>query len=197
MTTQREFRVFEPEGFMKELILPVAPVERALRMITAVHRLVGDDSLRIHHRRFRGARSGCYSSSLNEIAFHGPSKGSEFTFIHEYGHFLDFKIFSETGRACSCTPHSKLSGIIKTLRQTPTYAGLCSGEDFSKSRARYFRSAVELWARAYTQFIVARAAGDAAGAKAHIKGPGLDWPPEEFAPAARAIGDLLDSMEWQ
>lgn len=56
-------------------------------------------------------------------------------------------------KSCSTERNSPLSQLVKIMRTSREYQKIIHAEYLSKYKRRYYASVVELWARAYTQFV--------------------------------------------
>lgn len=154
--------------------------------------------------------------------------GQAFSFAHEYGHAIDYMGLRLGGVDDGGDPpayatsrmlgsgaeapdeHAAMSRALAAMRQTDTFRALAADGPHSDGDPdsvkgkylAYLRSNVELWARAYSQFIATRSGdetvleGLADRRRPGLGGPPTQWTDEEFAPIDAAIADVLRARGW-
>lgn len=137
-----------------------------------------------------------------EISVHGADSWPALTVAHEIGHMLDYRGLPVAGDYESRTRVTdEMKAVIRAIRQSPTYKRL--GKLKPAKARKYFRSPIELWARAFAQWVAWRSGSS------RLKGQ-LDriltdedpatrirqWPYDEFAPIAAAIDRLMEARGW-
>lgn len=131
------------------------------------------------------------------------------TFLHEVGHLLDDFAGGFAGFA-SQNEHSVLAPVLQDLRRTDACARLqtVARDPATRFRERayvsgYLLSDVELWARAYAQYIVERGGNDALRGEINVlrNEPGYEqhrhWLSDYFAPVADALDAALQRLGWK
>jgi len=166
-----------------------------------------------------------------EIGINGKGDHFELTMAHEVGHFLDFSglgsntFLSDPGRN---TPKNTAARLMRkamdAIRNSPQVQTLMdkvknpkkyvqtveyehNGEKRSyktepdRSHTRYLSSNVELWARAYAQYIATRSGNKSMIAQvakqleSKLYGE-QQWTTKDFEPIAEAIDELFNEMGW-
>ncbi len=145
-----------------------------------------------------------------EISRKGPTPG--FAYLHEIGHFLDrsgipgwdkrWSHYSEdehTGPVMKAIVDSK---AVKNL--FATYENPPEDDPGSKNYAKYLLLENELWARAYSQYIVTRSRDAVLLADLRLQqnaryAPYKDeqWADDDFKPIAKAIDNLFANLGWR
>lgn len=116
------------------------------------------------------------------------------TTAHEIGHFLDFSALGEA-RQYASEGSGPIGQLVARIAQGATVESI---PDFEKSA--YYRSRVEIWARAYAQFI-AEESGEpelVRGVKDIRAGqaPWRQWPEEEFASYRTEMREIFRNQKW-
>jgi SPP1 gp7 family putative phage head morphogenesis protein len=142
---------------------------------------------------------GVYHPSKRKLALKDGGPWMHLTAAHEIGHYLDHQALTAAGRYASEEAGHPVRAIVDILLGTPT-AALIRSSRISPKRRAYFLARVEVWARAYAQFIAeesgaAALTGDLARVSASVE-PWRQWPEAEFAPARAAIRDMFQKKGW-
>ncbi len=178
-------------------VLPAETVIKGIRLISSIHRITNIQQVTVIHKTKSGRRLGTYSPLANEIRVDANQTDSVLTFLHEFGHFLDYKILNKNSSIpCSSTPRSLLSLVVKQMRATHLYRKIDADMDLSKFRKRYYKSAKELWARAYTQFIITRLPEPDEDLQKMILNKSFQWDAEEFVLIQKEIETTFKSLGW-
>lgn len=134
----------------------------------------------------------------------------ELTLLHEVGHFLDHRALGTAGEFASET-HPMLEVWRKIVSASPTVKRLKLGArgrkidgEWPKRAPEVFAEALrlrELWARAYTQYIVKHGANPALTAQFDIAAAWLSgnyfWADDEFEAIDLAITTILTAKSWR
>lgn len=138
----------------KVRIVPQDVIEQGLTMVQTAHRLCLKHPVNVNQTMGRKSageytRPGiCINFQLDTAAF---------TFIHELGHHLDYEELSSTRlKPASKERNSKLSRLVELMHSTEQFRKIINNPYLGPSKRRYYTSEVELWARAYTQFVLLR-----------------------------------------
>jgi hypothetical protein len=142
------------------------------------------------------SQSGCYRLrkedpiDLRVSRRHGRIPLS---FLHELGHLVDHQLGRQLGNAWASGRHDAFADWRTAASRLPSRAPAGTG----RSRRRYFDSAKEVWARGYAQATLMRS--DDALLARHLTGlleadDSFVWPLTDFAPVAREIERLFDSL---
>ncbi|HEY7794828.1 MAG TPA: hypothetical protein VIA10_12550 [Gaiellaceae bacterium] len=113
------------------------------------------------------------------------------SFLHELGHLVDHQLgYEPADGTFASARHDAFAAWREEAAALPCRLPPGTG----RSQRRYFRSAKELWARSYAQAVLT-ASGDP-WLEGHLGSlVELDdvfvWPPDEFAPVAAAVADVL------
>lgn len=174
-------------------VFPKEIVEQGLTMVQTAHQLHLKKQVHVFHKKLRSSR-GSYSKST--IHIDSTSSHPPFTFIHELGHHLDFEeLGTVICRPCSTHRGSPLYRLVKIMRASKTYQKIRDADGISKYKRRYYSSAVELWARAYTQFVIRRCinAGLVLDTTASLD---FRWDDEDFDPIYNEIMSIFTDHRW-
>lgn len=150
--------------------------------------------------RFRYTATGdAKNIELSEVDPDWPA----LTAVHEIGHFLDHSGLSKGGPTKSSEFESSkestktMQELMDVIRKSKRYALL------QQRGSAYLTSNVELWARAYAQYIAWRSGSSVLKAQldkmlTHKEQSvrARQWPYDEFVPIAQAIDKLLMSRRW-
>jgi hypothetical protein len=142
------------------------------------------------------SQSGCYRLrkedpiDLRVSRRHGRIPLS---FLHELGHLVDHQLGRQLGNAWASGRHDAFADWRTAASSLPSRAPAGTG----RGRRRYFDSAKEVWARGYAQATLMRS--DDARLGRHLTelleaDDAFVWPLAEFAPVAREIERLFDSL---
>lgn len=147
------------------------------------------------------------------------------TFVHEFGHYLDHQanLVGQVERLAAKVPGRTPTGVwgtgvdgrdnplmaafFEAIESSPTKLALDAAvkdpvaaglTKYSGSTLRYYQSKVEIWARAYAQWIGTRAADsvmleEIAAIRANVTSAASlsQWSPEEFEPIAKALDAIF------
>jgi hypothetical protein len=142
------------------------------------------------------SQSGCYRLrnedpiDLRVSRRHGRIPLS---FLHELGHLVDHQLGRRLGNAWASGRHDAFADWRTAASSLPSRAPAAT----SRGRRRYFDSAKEVWARGYAQATLMRS--DDALLQRHLTelleaDDAFVWPLADFAPVAREIERLFDSL---
>lgn len=191
--------ITHPSGPLRE------DTREALRLIDSIH---GDGDLPNLTMIEDSVTSsnGYFRPSQLTIGLQPSGPHPTFTAIHEVGHFLDFTVLRPEGAPRlamgSNVAGSEISPIVDALEKTPEVRKLLAAakhDFYTGLRAEYLTQRVELWARAYQQYIAVKS-GDETLLRQLMAGrsvePGRFWPDDEFAPIVQMIDTLFHSKGW-
>ncbi|MBB5351090.1 SPP1 gp7 family putative phage head morphogenesis protein [Haloferula luteola] len=173
--------------------------KEALSAIDSVH----DDGVLPGYAARRAPKTanhlGVYHFPKKHLAIREDGPWRHLTAAHEIGHYLDHQALGSPNVFASADPASPVHAICAMLRQTPT----CEEIRASRIPVRmkhYFLSSLEIWARAYAQFIAEESATAELSADLLRVSSSIEswrqWPPHEFAPARAAIRQLFREKGW-
>ena len=176
---------------------PLYPeLARALAAADAFHLLHSDlDPVPVRSTSTT-SQSGCYRLrkedpvDLRVSRRHGRIPLS---FLHELGHLVDHQLGPQLGNGWASGRHEAFADWRAAAASLPSRAPAGS----SRGRRRYFDSAKEVWARGYAQATLMRS--EDAVLQSHLTGlleadDAFVWPLSDFAPVAREIERLFDSL---
>ncbi len=193
-----------------------AKVEGAIAAIDQVHddgklepipvrqMRLGNDSL----GHIRTTKAG----QVVELAVHSDGPWPKLTTAHEIGHVLDLVALGkpaaagQDARFATDLPDGPLAPVMEAIRATQAFAQLQNSHHKAFARelrahVTYLLKPVELWARAYAQFVATQS--DDPELKADLKralaNPGIagrQWQPDDFVPVAAAIVQVFRSLGW-
>lgn len=206
---------------------PAAPVSKALNVrirgdlgdatahaIAVVDRVHGDGVLpQIPVTRHAGSANGVFHSRRRgsasvpvdiQVSPAGPAPG--LTAVHEIGHFLDL---AAIGGGEFGTATGVLNRVLVAIKATKAFAEIKRLKaEFVRSRNYkaadhfdYLESDVELWARAYAQFIAIesrdpRLMEDLDWWRKRSSAPFRQWADDDFAAVADAIRTFFKEKGW-
>ncbi len=114
-------------------------------------------------------------------------------FLHELGHFVDHQLgYDPRRRIWASAVHPAFSAwgaVAATLTSRPFPGG--------RARRRYFAAAHEVWARTYTQTVLARSGDPALLTRLRALQRGDDpfvWPDDEFEPVATEVERVFERL---
>jgi hypothetical protein len=174
-------------------VFPMEIVEQGLELVQTAHRLHLKNQVHVFHKKSRHY-AGCYAKP--GIYIDSASSQPPFTFIHELGHHLDYEELGSTfGQPCSTERGSSLFRLVKIMRTTKAYQEIRAANHLSKYRRRYYSSAIELWAKAYTQFVIRRCinAGVVLDTMPNLA---FKWEDEDFDPIYKEIMAIFSANGW-
>jgi hypothetical protein len=191
--------------------------EAAKESLAAIAKVHSDGGLKdspLRGRKLRGAW-GMYSqrhfrgrpeSLTSEIAIHPGGDHQTLTTLHEMGHKIDFEAIVLTNKYGGIEHEWNLPAaaarrkLLAALKASDSVKEIAGSAQFSVAMKQYALSDVELFARAYAQYIAVRSASAAALAdlareRASFRRP-LQWSDEEFAALALLMDDVLRALGW-
>jgi hypothetical protein len=157
---------------------------------------------------------GFYTPSSPGINVQAAGPWPALTAVHEIGHFLDHKAIG--GSRTLTTTQSPIPGplgaVIDTAARSDLFAKLDAFDLAALAPSqrkpivghiRYLKSAPEVWARAYAQWVALRSgspllAEEMAVALDSGRRSGLvrQWEADDFEPIAQRIDDLMRDLGW-
>jgi hypothetical protein len=173
--------------------------KEALGQIDQVH----DDGELAPSKAIRAAKNanhlGVFYPGTLDLGLKDDGPWMHLTAVHELGHYLDHQALGVKGKWASTDPTHPAYEVIDLLKGTPTIAQI-EAAPMGGNRKAYFTQRLEIWARAYAQFI-AEESGDEALLKNLKKvresvEPWRQWPTEEFAPARARIRRMFEEKGW-
>ncbi|HMQ77127.1 MAG TPA: DUF935 family protein [Flavobacteriales bacterium] len=209
------------------------PAERekamhVLKLADQVHGLPGNHGVPIMPWR-DGVQWGRYSNTLDRdlgIAIFVDWKDPHALvhMAHELGHHID-KVASMGGTPASSYDNSVLAPAMKAILRSPTVQRIQQVYDSQYNRTgpvikgldgqwhpliqpelnamEYWLRKVELWARAYNQYIALRSRDEELqrltfgwSERRRIHTLTCQWPQNEFLPIARAIDTCFNNLQW-
>ena len=136
---------------------------------------------------------GQYETATRAITVDEGQPGTELTFLHELGHYVDFVSMRTSGAA---EGRAAIEGAIKASAAWREIMGL------DPARRRELVQRRELWAGAYAQWAAWRSGDDtlldqvddilAADHPNHLRA----WSAQDFAPIAEAFDGLMIAIGW-
>jgi len=152
---------------------------------------------------FHAAQAGSSQvAKLIELKAGGPWPA--LSLAHETGHFLDLEAIGKKGEFSSASGEPVMKDVMAAARKTDALKALDQRlANTMTARGRqylgYLLSDVEVWARAYAQFIAERSGNktllaelkSAFEAEAHRQ-----WSEQDFKPVADAIEKMFKQMGW-
>lgn len=176
--------------------------DEVLAIIDRVH---SDGPLSSMPIRWGKGSSGHYAPG-REIKI-GASNLWRSQLVHEIGHKLDREgIGSKNSYASMGQTNPEMKSVLQAIKSSSAVNSLKTASAYTRSPAyqSYQLKEVELWARAYTQY-VAQESGDPdllqdiENRRNGTAGywPDSQWTTADFAPIRKAIRSLFDSLHWQ
>lgn len=183
--------------------------EAALAAIDQVH----DDGtlppvpLRTTRGKYLGyltSRGTAGNARATELALNPKGRWPQLTMIHEAGHLLDLEAIGAKGSFATTQAGSQLAPFLRVARDSaPIHAlrRLLAQTDSYRQREyyAYLLEPVEIWARAYAQFVATRSRRPALLHQlelARSAEPHKQWADEDFAPLAAEIERLFKQLGW-
>jgi hypothetical protein len=126
------------------------------------------------------------------------------TFIHEYGHFLDYRVLDGHGTSMSIPATAQAQGhvgsVLRAAYRTQSIRNmikLSNDADYEAMRtyAKYATKDVEIWARAFDQYVSERS-GSAALRSVYERAGFTQWAEEDFAPIRKAMDAMFKDLGW-
>ena len=138
--------------------------------------------------------------TANYIAIRPDGAWPALTTVHEVGHFLDLEAIGAKGGFASMDGDPLIQEVLAAADDTDAIQGL--RERFARLQdetTKYLLRPEEIWARAYAQFVAARADSPVlttqlAAAQAAEKF--RQWDAADFAPVAAAIEKMFLQLGW-
>lgn len=173
--------------------------DRALSLIDKIH---GDGDLTtIPIKRSASRRNGgafYYRAFPNpepvEIKISTSSSHPTLTTLHEIGHFIDHDGLGMKGSKESRRPGSEMLSVLEAAAGSKSIQHMAASMPFSMRR--YYLSPEEIWARAYSQYIIEKSGDPVAVAELRAVTDGTQWDQEDFRPIAEAIDELFINQGW-
>lgn len=178
-----------------------AQLDDMLDAIEAVH---GDGPLRQSLLRQGEGSSGYYASRSSEIKWGKKGLWAQ-QIVHEIGHKIDFEALPGQG-LLHRQPWPEVKAFWEAVNKSAAVADLRRPEhykDFTRKYMRYLNEPVELWARAYAQFI-AEESGNPRLVESIQKRrdnypgypPSSQWTSEDFAPIRESMKSIFQRLQW-
>lgn len=177
-----------------------AVAKEAVDTIALVH---GDGTLPDLPVRFGSGTKGHYNGREIKV---GKSAGHQLCqAVHEIGHFLDHRGVPGAGFTSESLLPGDMDAVMTAIRASAAYTSLRDDPDYQRNRKyrRYQMKSVELWARAYTQFIAEESGHLDMQAELQKRREGKtgywkdsQWEASDFAPIRTAIRDLFVKLNW-
>jgi hypothetical protein len=144
-----------------------------------------------------GVYSYKYSGQPSSIAVKSTGDWPKLTTAHEVGHFIDHQAFAP-GQFESQKPNGAWSNVMSAIKTSQAYHDILSAPIHQASK-NYFASDIELFARAYAQYIAVRS-GNAeminSITQCRTYVPWRQWSDTDFAPIAQAFDKALKKLGW-
>lgn len=171
--------------------------------IAAIDRVHGDGDLptipllgKVGSKTARGSYWHTTGGSATNIGVKNTGPWPAMTAVHEVGHFIDHQVLGRRGSFASISSPElaafrsavQSSKAVAEIRRQPTYM------------QAYYLKEVELWARAYAQYIAVRSGN--ANLRAQLDKirstpeSWTQWSDDDFAPIASAIDDVFKAKGW-
>ncbi|MES2707137.1 MAG: phage minor head protein [Verrucomicrobiota bacterium] len=182
-----------PPGLPKEL-------KQAGAAVDAVH---GDGALVKATIKAKAGTSGSYAPWTGDIKFGKESKTRPLQLVHELGHKLDMEALP--GKGYSSLHQPKMAPVIEAIKASRAYQDIAAeGAALGSPQhyITYLQSTVELWARAYSQFIAEESGDPRLLSDLASRRTGQDyfkssqWDTADFAPVRKAIRVLFTDLGW-
>lgn len=212
-----------------------AEIEDALKVVDSVH---GDGPLRtLPVMNLSGQNLGVYRREVRgpavDIRIRSTGDHKAFTFVHELGHYLDHvgirapegsdeykarRRMVQVESGMNRHPETPMKAVWEAIQESPSYKEIQRRRHDPEHRWQskyyaYLISPVELWARAYSQWIGTKApdslvgrglrqAQEDYGKDASDRERGVtrywsgQWEDEEFKPIGAAIEEMFRGMGW-
>lgn len=180
---------------------------KEMEAIGKVHLVAGFPAVKVSPNAAGATYNGRYDPSDHAIESIAGSSVTQNTIAHEFGHMVDDLAVCGLQWSSAAIRGQEIadwlsaafdSARIKELRKT--YSGLTDEED--RKYVGYLLSPIEIWARAYGQWI-ATASGDADARKSWIARAALDetynahhWDEGDFEPLAEAFRAIFGKKGW-
>ena len=155
------------------------------------------------HGRFRSRQIQGVGSAVDIAVCPGP--WPQLTMVHEVGHLLDLEAVGVKGVPATKTRHPIVQQVLEAANRSEAVQGLRSRmteatSPRTKQYYNYLLSDVEIWARAYAQFIAQNSTNPDLQSqldKALASEPFRQWSKGDFAPIASAIEAMLEKLRWK
>ncbi len=148
------------------------------------------------------ASGGAMAAKRIELKESGPWPA--LTAAHEIGHFLDLEAIGTAGQFATQSGDHLMHQVLAAAKDTDAVKALQTrlvntGTARGKQYLRYLLSDVEIWARAYSQYIAEKSGSltmlsdlkKALAAEAHRQ-----WTEGDFKPVAEAIDKMFQQLGW-
>ena len=181
----------------------VAPVQNVLQQIDKVHDDGKLNPIPINHSVKRGTEGTYYGGGTSIGLRRRDATHPEMTIAHEVGHWIDDK--GLPGIGFSSPSHPELADWRQAVQNSQAFQNLKSKSDYAslpKYRS-YILEWVELWARAYAQFITTKSGDKVMRSQLQSVLDGSakfwvdsQWTDEDFQPILFEIEKLFKKMHW-
>jgi hypothetical protein len=165
---------------------------------------------------YRGGRA---EDGPDEIALSPEGSSPPFTLIHEVGHQLDhegmpadpgmpFSWLHVAPNVGTAAQRSAMADVMAAMRGSAAGRRLLDLDETGLDAARYLSSDIEMWARAYSQWVALlnrerdpeiweQCARRIVDYRNDPRALPLQWDEADFAPIAEAIERLMVSLNWR
>lgn len=139
-------------------------------------------------------------NSIREIGISLQGKMREHTFVHEFGHFLDYTGIGPRGAFASVSDPI-MAGVRSAISNSKATSTVRYFYGLNPNYAMYLLSWQEQWARAYAQWITLRSNDRLLRRQLDdiLKMPGAlpsQWQWQDFEPIALAIDNMMRAIGW-
>lgn len=181
-----------------------------VRAIDKVHGVTGMGLVGVDGNvRYKGLEApGVYRPEDRAIGMNQRAEDASWVFIHEFGHAIDYQALTEFKWGLARDSDSVVNAWAEAASGSRKFVELEKAFEqaeygsYEYNHLKYLLSPVELWARAYTQYIALKS-GDPdlarsfeAAAKADTTFNAWRWDDDDFAPIAAAFDRLFESRRW-
>ena len=116
------------------------------------------------------------------------------TLVHEMGHFLDFAGLGNNNFA-TVRPDGLMKDFLDLAKSSAAFKGIPNHKN-----GRYYKKNVEVFARAYAQWIATKSGNktlmsELDGIRNGVA-PWRQWSDEDFAPISKALDLIFEEKEW-
>ena len=191
------------------------PVLSAVAAIDAVITLPDLPTLDIVSNQSKTA-FGWYVPGKDKIAIREEGRHMEMTAAHEFGHFIDHTAFTGVRKWETALPdNGKLKEAMGAIRDTEQYKRLSAAaksriyidEDGKETKltarqvkyATYLATDIELWARAFSQYIAYKSGNEAMLKQCEGMAENIlhgQWEPNDFKNVIFALDKTFDDLGW-
>lgn len=171
-------------------------IETALDAIGSVHRVPADlRSVKVKANK----NAGAFYYDQDQLEIRGAFWEDEdmATFVHEFGHYLDFSLFGSGREFATDVRSRELLPLFKAIQSTRAYKALKEpgGGGTIRAGEKYLRKSDELFARAYEQWVATSTGNPAMRsyiAKYRAAGArNAYWDDDDFEPIAAELEALF------